>query len=55
MTYSEAIQFLDDLQMFGVDFGLERTLKIAELATNFEFPVARAAGWRNVAGGEDHG
>src|SRR5450631_577061 len=34
MTYAEAIQFLYDLQLFGTTLGLERTLKLAELAGN---------------------
>lgn len=34
MTYSEAIQFLYSLQMFGANFGLENTLKLAALAGN---------------------
>ena len=34
MNYSEAIQFLYGLQMFGANFGLERACKLAELAGN---------------------
>jgi dihydrofolate synthase/folylpolyglutamate synthase len=34
MNYSEAIQFLYGLQLFGTRFGLENTLKLAELAGN---------------------
>src|SRR5215472_3302446 len=34
MTYSEAIQFLYDLRIFGAKFGLENTFKLAELAGN---------------------
>src|ERR1700675_4990089 len=34
MTYAEAIQFLYGLQMFGANFGLENTLKLAVLAGN---------------------
>lgn len=34
MTYSEAIQYLYSLQMFGAKFGLENTFKLAELAGN---------------------
>src|SRR6266513_1555140 len=34
MTYSKAIQFLYDLQMFGAKFGLENTFKLAALARN---------------------
>jgi len=34
VTYSEAIQFLYSLQMFGANFGLENTLKLAALAGN---------------------
>ncbi|HTA95821.1 MAG TPA: folylpolyglutamate synthase/dihydrofolate synthase family protein [Verrucomicrobiae bacterium] len=34
MNYSEAIQFLYGLQMFGANFGLENTLKLAALAGN---------------------
>jgi dihydrofolate synthase/folylpolyglutamate synthase len=34
VNYSEAIQFLYGLQMFGTQFGLENTLKLAELAGN---------------------
>lgn len=34
MTYSEAIQFLYDLRLFGAKFGLENTFKLAELAGN---------------------
>jgi dihydrofolate synthase/folylpolyglutamate synthase len=34
MTYAEAIQFLYDLRLFGVKFGLENTLKLAALAGN---------------------
>lgn len=34
MNYSEAIQFLYDLRIFGAKFGLENTLKLAELAGN---------------------
>ena len=32
MTYAEAIQFLHGLQMFGANFGLENTFKLAALA-----------------------
>jgi dihydrofolate synthase/folylpolyglutamate synthase len=32
MNYSDAIQFLYGLQLFGTHFGLERTFKLAELA-----------------------
>ncbi|HEY2329078.1 MAG TPA: folylpolyglutamate synthase/dihydrofolate synthase family protein, partial [Verrucomicrobiae bacterium] len=34
MTYAEAIQFLYGLQMFGANFGLETTRKLAALAGN---------------------
>jgi dihydrofolate synthase/folylpolyglutamate synthase len=34
MTYAEAIQFLYGLQMFGANFGLENTRKLAALACN---------------------
>jgi dihydrofolate synthase/folylpolyglutamate synthase len=34
VNYSEAIQFLYGLQMFGANFGLENTLKLATLAGN---------------------
>ena len=34
MNYSEAIQFLYGLQMFGANFGLENTRKLAALAGN---------------------
>lgn len=34
MTYTEAIQFLYGLRWFGAKFGLENTLKLAELAGN---------------------
>jgi dihydrofolate synthase / folylpolyglutamate synthase len=34
VTYSEAIQFLYGLQMFGANFGLENTFKLAALAGN---------------------
>jgi dihydrofolate synthase/folylpolyglutamate synthase len=34
MTYSEAIQFLYGLQMFGANFGLENTRKLAALTGN---------------------
>jgi dihydrofolate synthase/folylpolyglutamate synthase len=34
VNYSEAIQFLYGLQMFGANFGLENTLKLAALAGN---------------------
>src|SRR5471030_1548588 len=34
MTYAEAIQFLCGLQMFGANFGLENTRKLAALAGN---------------------
>lgn len=34
MTYPEAIQFLYSLRWFGAKFGLENTLKLAELAGN---------------------
>ena len=34
MTYSEAIQFLYNLRLFGAKFGLENTLKLAALAGN---------------------
>ncbi len=34
MTYSEAIQFLYGLRLFGAKFGLENTFKLAELAGN---------------------
>lgn len=34
MTYSEAIQFLYDLQVFGARFGLDTTRKLAALAGN---------------------
>lgn len=32
MNYNEAIQFLYDLRMFGLKFGLENTVRLAELA-----------------------
>ncbi|MBI4659632.1 MAG: bifunctional folylpolyglutamate synthase/dihydrofolate synthase [Verrucomicrobia bacterium] len=34
MTYREAIEFLYNLRLFGVKFGLENTLKLAALAGN---------------------
>ena len=34
MTYPDAIQFLYELRWFGAKFGLENTLKLAELAGN---------------------
>jgi dihydrofolate synthase/folylpolyglutamate synthase len=34
MTYAKAIQFLYGLQVFGANFGLENTLKLAALAGN---------------------
>src|SRR4051812_20260794 len=34
MTYSDAIQFLYQLRWFGAKFGLENTLKLADLAGN---------------------
>jgi len=34
VTYSEAIQFLYGLRLFGANFGLENTLKLAELTGN---------------------
>ncbi len=34
MTYAEAIQFLYNLRLFGAMFGLENTLKLAELSGN---------------------
>lgn len=34
MTYSEAIQFLYGLRLFGAKFGLENSLRLAELAGN---------------------
>jgi dihydrofolate synthase/folylpolyglutamate synthase len=34
MTYSEAIQFLYDLRLFGLKLGLENTFKLAALAGN---------------------
>ena len=34
LTYGEAIQFLCDLRFFGLEFGLETTLHLAELAGN---------------------
>src|SRR5580693_3811166 len=34
MTYAEAIQFLYGLQIFGANFGLEKTLQLAALAGN---------------------
>jgi len=34
VTYAEAIQFLYSLQMFGSQFGLDRALRLAELAGN---------------------
>jgi dihydrofolate synthase/folylpolyglutamate synthase len=34
MTYAEAIQFLYGLQIFGANFGLENTFKLAALAGN---------------------
>ncbi len=34
MTYSEAIQFLYDLRLFGAKFGLENTFQLASLAGN---------------------
>ena len=34
MTYSEAIQFLYELRLFGAKFGLENTFKLAALAGN---------------------
>src|SRR5437867_1021458 len=32
MTYDQAIRFLYDLRMFGAKFGLNNTLRLAELA-----------------------
>ena len=34
MTYAEAVQFLYGLRLFGANFGLENTLKLAALAGN---------------------
>src|SRR5258708_26457258 len=34
MTYSQAIQFLYSLRMFGTKMGLENTFKLADLAGN---------------------
>src|SRR5437660_7108330 len=34
MTYPDAIQFLYSLRWFGAKFGLENTLRLAELAGN---------------------
>src|ERR1700690_4355625 len=34
MTYSEAIQFLYGLRLFGAKFGLENTFKLAAMAGN---------------------
>ncbi|HEY2084308.1 MAG TPA: folylpolyglutamate synthase/dihydrofolate synthase family protein [Verrucomicrobiae bacterium] len=34
MTYAEAIQFLYSLRLFGAKFGLENTVKLADLAGN---------------------
>src|SRR5579871_4575960 len=34
MTYPEAIQYLYGLQMFGANFGLENTFKLAAFAGN---------------------
>ncbi|MDB6111051.1 MAG: fgs, partial [Pedosphaera sp.] len=34
MTYSEAIKFLYDLQLFGAKLGLENTFELAALAGN---------------------
>src|SRR5213592_4849913 len=34
MTYTEAIQFLYDLRLFGLKLGLENTFKLAALAGN---------------------
>src|SRR5271170_6227708 len=34
MNYSEAIQFLYELRLFGLKFGLENTLRLASLAGN---------------------
>lgn len=34
MTYAEAIQFLYSLSLFGANFGLENTFKLADLAGN---------------------
>jgi len=34
MTYAEAIQFLNGLQLFGTSFGLATTVRLAELAGN---------------------
>src|ERR1700723_2765571 len=34
MTYAETIQFLYGLNLFGANFGLEATRKLAELAGN---------------------
>lgn len=34
MTYAEALQFLYDLQLFGLKFGLENTSRLAALAGN---------------------
>jgi dihydrofolate synthase / folylpolyglutamate synthase len=34
VTYAEAIQFVSSLQLFGAQFGLENTFRLAELAAN---------------------
>ena len=34
MNYSEAISFLNSLRMFGANFGLETTLRLAAAAGN---------------------
>src|SRR5919197_4648033 len=39
MTYSEAIQFLYDLRLFGLKLGLENTRLLAELAGNPQEPL----------------
>src|SRR5215212_8264284 len=39
VTYAEAIQFLSSLQMFGANFGLENTLRLAELAGNPQYQL----------------
>jgi dihydrofolate synthase/folylpolyglutamate synthase len=46
MTYTEAIQFLYSLQLFGSSFGLERTIRLAELAGNpqNQLPFIHVAG-----------
>ena len=34
MSYDQAIRFLHGLRMFGANFGLDTTLRLAELASH---------------------